>query len=95
MAEDHGLNYEEYARYLEGSKTPSEEFVEMYGFPHECHCSEDWLTGEVGVVANCWLQMSDDALEQCHKYKGELADRERKLAILRTQVASKGETPLV
>lgn len=86
---------DDYREYLEASKTPSEEFEELYGFPHDCHCAEDWESGLCGVVSECFMQLCDDALERCHKYKGEAADRERKLALLRTQVAELGGEPRV
>ncbi len=86
---------DDYSEYLESTKTPSEEFQEMYGFPHDCHCAQDWETGACGVVSECFMQLSDDALERCHKYKGEVAGLERVAAVLRSQVSELGETPRV
>ena len=86
---------DDYGEYLERTKTPSEEFQEMYGFPHDCHCAEDWAEGNCGVVSECFMQLSDDALERCHKYKGEVAGLERVAAVLRSQVAELGSEPRV
>ena len=86
---------DDYAEYLERTKTPSEEFEEMYGFPHDCVCASDWETGNCGVVSECFMRLSDDALARCHKYKGEVADLERKMAVLRNQVSELDGEPRV
>lgn len=86
---------DDYREYLEASRTPSEEFEELYGFPHDCRCVQDWEEGNCGVVSNCFMQLSDDALDQCHHYKGKVAELERTAGILRTQVAELGGEPRV
>lgn len=92
---------DDYARYLEESKTPSGEFEELYGFGHDCKCAKQWAayaegdTSGVGLVSECWMQLSDDALEQCHKFKGKIAELERTGANLRNQVVELGGEPRV
>lgn len=86
---------DDYGKYLEATRTSSEEFEELYGFPHECHCAADWENGDCGIVSECYMGLSDDALAQCHKFKGELADVDRKADALRLQVAELGGEPRV
>ena len=87
--------FDEVEREIDEAALPSAEFEEMYGFEHNCHCAEDWMEGKTGLVSECYTELCDDALTQCHKYKGELAGRARELAVLRVQVAELGGEPRV
>jgi hypothetical protein len=71
------------------------DFADLYGFEHDCHCAEDWKTGNTGMVSECYTQMCDDALNQCHLFKGEIAHLKRKVGVLRDQLREKGEEPRV
>lgn len=65
----------------------SEDFEERYGFTHQCTCAEDWASGNLGVVAVCYLNMCRDALDVLAKTREELAAKEEELAELRIQAA--------
>jgi hypothetical protein len=80
---------------LEANTLPSSEFVEMYGFEHNCHCASDWVEGRTGLVAECYTELCDDALTQCHTFKGKIAELERTASVLRVQVGELGGEPRV
>jgi hypothetical protein len=40
-----------------------EQFAEMYGFDHDCHCAQDYADGKMAEVTECYLSLTDDALE--------------------------------
>lgn len=89
------MEHDEVFEELEANTLPSSEFEEMYGFEHDCHCASDWAEGRTGLVSECYTNLCDDALTQCHKYKGLLAQRDRELATLRVQVGELGGEPRV
>ena len=68
----------------------SDEFVELYGFQHECRCAEDWAEGNLGVVSVCYLEMCRDALEYLKQARKELADKDAKLAQARIFLVEAG-----
>lgn len=74
---------------------PDKDFEDLYGFKHDCRCAQDWLEGNTGMVAECYTKMTDDALNRCHEYKGEVAHLKRKIGVLRDQLREKGEEPRV
>lgn len=63
------------------------EFKEKYGFDHECRCAEDWESGNLGVVAVCYLNMCRDALEALAKEREKIVETDTELAELRIKVA--------
>lgn len=75
--------------------TNAEDFLDKYGFEHDCRCAKDWLEGNCGMVTECYCKMTDDALEACFRMKGELAGSKREADQLRLQVAELGEQPRV
>jgi hypothetical protein len=48
-----------------------EQFIEMYGFDHDCHCAQDYAEGKVSTVTECYLDLIDDAMETCAKLNWE------------------------
>jgi hypothetical protein len=82
--------YDEVAKEVEANAMAREEFAELYGFDHDCHCAADWMEGRTGLVSECYTELCDDALTTCHRFKGELADAERKLGVLRVQIGELG-----
>lgn len=42
-----------------------EDFVKLYGFDHECTCGTDYTSNRVGMVTECFLRLSADALNRC------------------------------
>lgn len=40
-----------------------EQFQQMYGFDHDCHCAQDYAEGRLAQVTQCYLGLTDDALE--------------------------------
>ena len=67
----------------DGEIQSAEEFFEKFGFTHDCHCAEDWATGNLGVVAICYLNMCKEALEQLETIRTELVAAQDELAELR------------
>ena len=59
------------------------DFMDEYGFEHDCHCASDWDEGNVGLVSKCYTEMTEDALAACRKMKGELAEAKREIASLK------------
>lgn len=71
----------------DGEINSAEEFFEKFGFTHECHCAEDWATGNLGVVAICYLNMCKEALEQLETVRSELTAATDEVAELRIALA--------
>lgn len=88
-------SHDDIAREIDANALPSEEFEEMYGFTHDCHCAADWMEGRTGLISECYTELCDDALTQCHRFKGEIAGLQRSLGLLRAQVAELGGEPRV
>lgn len=65
------------------------EFAARYGFVHECHCAEDWDTGNLGVVSVCYLNMCRDALEHLANARGEISEKDAEIAALRIELADR------
>jgi len=86
---------EGYEEYLAAQAEAAEEFKEMYGFDHDCHCKEDWEEGNVGLVSECYTKMVNEALKQCHLYKGEVAELERSILLLQMQIREMDSEPRV
>jgi hypothetical protein len=42
-----------------------EKWLEMYGFDHECRCSQDYTEGKVGQVTQCFMRLMSQALARC------------------------------
>lgn len=42
-----------------------ERFNEIYGFDHDCHCSQDYTDGKLGEVTQCFLTLTSQALHRC------------------------------
>lgn len=63
------------------------DFLEKYGFEHECHCAEDWASGNLGVVAVCYLNMCRDSLEVLAKTLQEKKEAQAELAALKLERA--------
>ena len=81
---------ESYEEFLDQIAEGISEFKDLYGFEHNCRCRQDWEEENVGLVSECYTKLCDDALEQCFKLKGQVADKDRKLDILRVQVSELG-----
>lgn len=79
--------------FMEDMAEQVKEFSDLYGFEHDCHCKEDFEEGKVGLVSECYIGLTDDALTQCSKFKGKLAELERTLTNLRIQVTELGGEP--
>lgn len=63
------------------------EFAARYGFVHECHCAEDWESGNLGVVSVCYLNMCRDALEFLASARTEIQEKDAEIAALRIELA--------
>ena len=48
-----------------------QQFAEMYGFDHNCHCAKDYSDGSLAQVTECYLELTDDALEACARLNWE------------------------
>jgi hypothetical protein len=42
-----------------------ERFKEFYGFDHNCTCSKDYTDGKIGMVTECFMGLTSDALARC------------------------------
>lgn len=42
-----------------------EDFNKIYGFDHKCTCDTDYTSNKVGMVTECFLRLSADALNRC------------------------------
>ena len=47
------------------------QFTDMYGFDHNCHCAKDYSDGALAQVTECYLELTDDALETCARLNWE------------------------
>lgn len=64
-------------------------FEAKYGFIHDCHCDEDWQSGNLGVVSVCYLGLVNDALDTLEKKIESVKTLERDVARLRIQLADR------
>lgn len=48
-----------------------EQFAAMYGFDHDCHCAQDYAEGKLAQVTQCYLALTDDALETAARLNWE------------------------
>lgn len=60
------------AALLPDALPDTDEWEKIYGFPHDCHCREDWDTGNVVEVSECYFRMSIDALNTLEAMKKKL-----------------------
>lgn len=65
----------------------ADEFLDRYGFKHECHCAEDWAEGNLQLVSVCYLSIIGDALDELEKKIAELKEIKRENARLRIELA--------
>lgn len=65
----------------------SDDFVEAYGFEHNCRCAEDWAEGNLGIVSLCYLDMCREALDHLKETREELAASRATEAELRVMLA--------
>lgn len=49
----------------------ADEFEDMYGFRHDCHCDKDYAEGRVGEVTECYAGMIVEALATCARLNHE------------------------
>lgn len=49
-----------------------EKWVKLYGFDHDCHCSQDYTDGEVGTVTRCFMQLTSQALARAAEATHEI-----------------------
>lgn len=49
----------------------AEQFANMYGFVHECHCDTDYSSGKVVEVTECFAGMIVESLETCMRLNTE------------------------
>lgn len=84
-----GNEYEDNAEHINDDEdiASAEEFLEKFGFEHECHCAEDWATGNLGVVSICYLNMCKEALEHLESTRSELTAVTDEVAELRVALA--------
>lgn len=79
------LEANEFMEDEEAIESP-EEFAEKYGFDHECHCGDDWASGNLAVVSVCYVNMIREALDVLAETRSELKNTEEELGALRIQV---------
>ena len=65
-------------------------FEEEYGFDHDCHCDEDWASGNLSVVSVCYMGLVNDAMNTLSSKVKELKSKEREIAKLRVALADAG-----
>ena len=56
-----------------------DDFVEQYGFDHECRCGQDYTEGNTTEVTACFVQLAFDALAACARMKENIEDLEAEL----------------
>lgn len=81
--------------------TEREEFNALYGFDHDCRCSQDYTDGRMAEVTQCFLKLTSDALARCfnatyelrvyHELTQELAEITNGLMKLLVDLGHKGE----
>lgn len=49
-----------------------EKWVRLYGFDHDCHCSQDYTDGSLGTVTKCFMQLTSQALARCAEATHEI-----------------------
>ena len=49
-----------------------EKWVALYGFDHDCHCSQDYTEGDIGTVTKCFMQLTSQALARCAEATHEI-----------------------
>lgn len=49
-----------------------EEFRRMYGFDHECTCSQDYSSGNTGTVTQCFMKLTSQAMASSAEKTHEL-----------------------
>lgn len=54
--------------YAEAKAVAEQEFLDKYGFTHECSCMEDYAVGNVDIVPICFLEMVHEAMERIRVY---------------------------
>jgi len=47
------------------------QFAAMYGFDHDCHCAQDYADGKLAQVTQCYLGLTDDALDAAARLNWE------------------------
>ena len=87
--------YVEFLRDAQETVNANNDFEREYGFPHECHCAEDYEEGNVGLVADCWAGMANDAMQTCKRLLSELDIAKLAIGQLQAQVAGLGAKPVV
>lgn len=70
-----------------------DEFFNTYGFKHECHCADDWETGNLGVVSVCFLSMIQDAMEALEELNKAKSGGDAENAQLRVKLVEAGIDP--
>lgn len=63
------------------------DFIERYGFKHDCRCAEDWNDGNLGVVSMCYLGMATDAMNTLADKIKEVKELNRDIARLKIELA--------
>lgn len=49
-----------------------ERWNKLYGFDHDCHCSQDYTDGKLGQVTQCFMQLTSQALGRCAEATHEI-----------------------
>lgn len=88
------MEHDEVAQHIEDTTLSAAEFKELYGFEHNCHCLQDWHDTNLELVSKCYTELCDDALTTCHRFKGLVADLERRNTMLRVQIEALGVDPI-
>lgn len=47
------------------------DFEELYGFKHDCRCAADYQENKIVPVTECYIGMTDDALDTCARLNFE------------------------
>lgn len=89
MGESHDELHEEYQEGQDEHNN-TDNFLQTYGFEHECACADDWAEGNLGVVSICYLSMVQEALDQLEDSRIELDKTKSENAELRLQVVGLG-----
>lgn len=47
-------------------------FTQVYGFDHQCHCSQDYTSGRLKTVTECFMNLTNQAMQRSAEATHEL-----------------------